>query len=76
MMMNTDISTIFMSFVSMGEIKKASSIKGPDYSLYRKNLLKGQEIPMGFLSQWFLQSCLTVSNRFCCPIEIPVGSTC
>lgn len=60
----------------MGEKKKESSNKGPGYSLYRKNLLQGQEIPMGFHSQRFLQSYLTVGNRFCCPIEIPVRSTC
>lgn len=60
----------------MGEKKKESSNKGSGYSLYRKNLLKGQEIPMGFHSQWFLRSYLTVDNRFCCPIEIPMVSTC
>lgn len=58
----------------MGDNKEESGNKGPDYSIYRKNLLKGQEIPMGFHSQLFLQSYLTAGNRFCCSIEIPTGS--
>lgn len=74
MMIKTDISTIFMSSVCMGDNKKESSNKGPGYSIDRKNLLKGQEIPMGFHSQLFLQSYLTAGNRFCYSIEIPMGS--